>query len=93
MTQYLPPNLLVLFQARPPIPYLPPPDLEKNKPAPYSGVSTFLTQFEDPSTVDYSKITVVENKDKKRKRVALEKEQKNVERISKEITKCTCFIA
>jgi U1 small nuclear ribonucleoprotein len=87
MTQYLPPNLLALFQARPPIPYLPPPDIDKKKLPTYDGVSAFLSQFEDPSTVDYSKIPSVETKDKKRKRIQMEKLEKNQGRIENEISK------
>lgn len=48
MTQFLPPNLLALFAAREPIPYLPPaaklPHEKKQKG--YDGVGAFLNVFE-----------------------------------------------
>ncbi|XP_052748370.1 U1 small nuclear ribonucleoprotein 70 kDa [Galleria mellonella] len=51
MTQFLPPNLLALFAARDPIPYLPPaaklPHEKKQKG--YDGVGAFLNIFEHPS--------------------------------------------
>lgn len=48
MTQYLPANLLALFAAREPIPYLPPPDKlpHEKKSRGYSGVGAFLDLFE-----------------------------------------------
>ena len=48
MTAFLPPNLLALFAARDPIPYLPPADKlshEKRR-ASYGGVSHYLKEFE-----------------------------------------------
>lgn len=48
MTQFLPPNLLALFAARDPIPYLPPagklPHEKKQKG--YDGIAAFLHHFE-----------------------------------------------
>lgn len=48
MTQYLPPNLLALFSARPPIPFKPPVDrLKRRKNAqPIAGIAEFLSEFE-----------------------------------------------
>lgn len=48
MTQFLPANLLALFTARDPIPYLPPPDKlpHEKKSKGYAGVGAFLDQFE-----------------------------------------------
>lgn len=48
MTQFLPPNLLALFAARDPIPYLPPTDKlpHEKKTRGYSGVGSFLGFFE-----------------------------------------------
>lgn len=48
MTQFLPPNLLALFAARDPIPYLPPAEklpYEKEI-APYHGIAAFVNNFE-----------------------------------------------
>lgn len=48
MTQFLPPNLLALFAARDPIPYLPPADKlpHEKKTRGYAGVGAFLGSFE-----------------------------------------------
>lgn len=50
MTQFLPPNLLALFEARPPVPYLPPAEdllIDKNaKRAPMTGVAAYVGLFE-----------------------------------------------
>lgn len=48
MTQFLPPNLLALFAARDPIPYLPPPDKlpHEKKTRGLAGVGAFLGDFE-----------------------------------------------
>lgn len=48
MTQFLPPNLLALFAARDPIPYLPPADKlpHEKKTRGYAGVGAFLSHFE-----------------------------------------------
>lgn len=48
MTQFLPPNLLALFAARDPIPYLPPTDKlpHEKKTRGYAGVGSFLGFFE-----------------------------------------------
>lgn len=57
MTACLPPNLLALFEARPPIPYLPPPtDLlidkkEKGKCPQITGIAEYVTLFEVSSFV------------------------------------------
>jgi hypothetical protein len=48
MTQFLPPNLLALFAARDPIPYLAPcdkPTYEKKRNT-YTGISDYLHYFE-----------------------------------------------
>ncbi|CAB3402559.1 unnamed protein product [Caenorhabditis bovis] len=77
MTQFLPPNLLALFEARPPIPYLPPPEdllIDKNaKRPPITGVAQYLSQFEDPA--DTPPKPVVETKEQKRQRRRREKEE------------------
>ena len=52
MTQYLPPNLLALFQAREPIPYLAPTDklLGEKPECKYGGVSKYVNFFESKSS-------------------------------------------
>jgi len=49
MTAFLPSHLLALFQARPPIPYIPPEnEVSFPKYPPYSGISQYLSHFESP---------------------------------------------
>lgn len=81
MTQYLPPNLLLLFQPRPPIAYLPP--VEKPTMPAYSGVAQFITQFEDPATVDYTKFRPIETKEQQRERKRKERQDVEDEKIEK----------
>jgi U1 small nuclear ribonucleoprotein len=81
MTQHLPPNLLALFQARPPIPYLPP--IEKQKPPSYNGIAQFTSAFEDPATVDYSAFKKIETKEERKERKRKERLAKEEEKISK----------
>ena len=52
MTKFLPPNLYVLFRARPPIEYIEP--LRKRKLPQYSGISAFLSRCEDPKLEGYT---------------------------------------
>jgi len=89
MTAFLPPNLLSLFAARPPVPYLPPVDEGKKALPPYSGLSAYISQFEDPATVDYSKVSgPVETKEKRAARLQQEHEARARARIAKELEKC-----
>merc|ERR1711962_1449649 len=70
MTQFLPPNLLALFTARPPIPFKPPVDgLKKRKNAqPYSGVTDFLSNFEVDPPPPATRGETREEKDIRRKK-------------------------
>jgi U1 small nuclear ribonucleoprotein len=81
MTQFLPPNLLLLFQPRPPIEYIPP--IDKPKLPAYSGVAQFVKQFEDPATVDYSQFKPVETKDQRRERKRKERQAAEEDKIEK----------
>ncbi|XP_046863068.1 U1 small nuclear ribonucleoprotein 70 kDa-like isoform X4 [Xenia sp. Carnegie-2017] len=76
MTAFLPSNLLALFAARPPIPYLPPLDKlgHQKKPWPYSGIASIVADFEDPE--DTPSPTRAETRDEKI-------ERKKCERIKK----------
>ena len=87
MTQFLPPNLLLLFQPRPPITYIPP--IDKPKLPAYSGVAQFVNQFEDPATVDYSKFRPLETKDQRRERKRKERQESEEEKIQKILATCT----
>lgn len=81
MTQYLPPNLLLLFQPRQPLNYLPP--IEKPKMPAYSGVAHLMSQFEDPATVDYTKFKPIETKDQQQERKRKERQDVEDEKIEK----------
>ena len=55
MTQFLPPNLLALFAARDPLPFLPPVDKlpHEKQHAPFTGISAFLSKFEVSGCILY----------------------------------------
>lgn len=89
MTQHLPPNLLALFQPRPPIPYIPP--IEKPKLPAYQGVASFVSQFEDPATVDYTAFRKVETKEERKDRKRKERLAKEEEKIAKALKSCMCL--
>jgi len=89
MTQFLPPNLLALFQARPPIPYLPPPDLKKRKLPAYQGVSSYLSAFEDPADTPPPQPPKPDTKESRKKRKREEKETANQQRITEQLESCT----
>jgi len=71
MTQFLPPNLLALFQARDPIPFMPPPSNRRLNEQPYSGVADRMNLFEDPK--DTPPPTRGETRDEKKERKRREK--------------------
>uniref|UniRef100_A0A8R1Y3Y0 U1 small nuclear ribonucleoprotein 70 kDa n=1 Tax=Onchocerca volvulus TaxID=6282 RepID=A0A8R1Y3Y0_ONCVO len=75
MTQFLPDNLLALFEARPPLPYKPPPDellVDRKRPK-MSGLSEYIHLFEDPK--DTPPKPVYETKEERRARRRKEKEE------------------
>lgn len=76
MTQYLPPNLLVLFAPREPLPYLPPTRKlpYERKTHGYEGVADYLQYFEDTKEVPAP--IKVESKEEKRERKRKEKAEK-----------------
>ncbi|CAO1395577.1 unnamed protein product [Diamesa tonsa] len=85
MTQFLPPNLLALFAARDPIPYLPPTDKlpHEKKTRGYSGVGSFLGFFEDPK--DTPPPTRVETKEERLERRRREKAEQVTYKLEREI--------
>lgn len=88
MTRFLPENLLVLFKADPPIPYLPP--IEKKKKARYDGVASYLSKFEDPATLTYadeSPFPLLTYEDL-RKRRREKRYQEELQKIESEMKKC-----
>ncbi|XP_013149014.1 PREDICTED: U1 small nuclear ribonucleoprotein 70 kDa-like [Papilio polytes] len=85
MTQFLPPNLLALFAARDPIPYLPPaaklPHEKKQKG--YDGVGGFLEKFELPSETPPP--TRVETREERMERRRRERAEQTAYRLEQEI--------
>lgn len=85
MTQFLPPNLLALFAARDPIPYLPPaaklPHEKKQKG--YDGVGTFLLGFELPG--DTPPPTRVETREERAERRRRERAEQAAYKLEQEI--------
>lgn len=91
--QALPPPLLALFAPRPPLQYLPP--FEKNKLPPYSGIAAYVTEFEDPSTVDYSQFTSMETRKEKQERIQKLRAEKHAKILEQALQNCIafCFLA
>lgn len=85
MTQFLPPNLLALFAARDPIPYLPPaaklPHEKKQKG--YDGVGAFLDVFEHPSETPPP--TRVETREERMERRRRERAEQTAYKLEQEI--------
>ncbi|KPI99636.1 PREDICTED: U1 small nuclear ribonucleoprotein 70 kDa [Papilio xuthus] len=85
MTQFLPPNLLALFAARDPIPYLPPaaklPHEKKQKG--YDGVGAFLHEFENPTQTPPP--TRVETREERLERRRRERAEQTAYRLEQEI--------
>ncbi|XP_073966642.1 small ribonucleoprotein particle U1 subunit 70K [Choristoneura fumiferana] len=85
MTQFLPPNLLALFAARDPIPYLPPaaklPHEKKQKG--YDGVGAFLNLFEHPSETPPP--TRVETREERLERRRRERAEQTAYKLEQEI--------
>ncbi|KAK7590387.1 hypothetical protein V9T40_002000 [Parthenolecanium corni] len=85
MTQYLPPNLLALFNPRDPIRYLPPtgklPYEKKNRG--YVGVADFVKFFEDPK--DTPPPTKVETREERKDRRKRERAEQVAYKLEQEI--------
>lgn len=85
MTQYLPPNLLALFAARDPIPYMPPVDKlpHEKKSRGYLGLGNFLNDFEDPKDTPAPK--KVETRQERLERRRREKAEQVAYKLEREI--------
>lgn len=85
MTAFLPPNLLALFAARDPIPYLPPTDKlsHEKKRNGYGGVAQYLTNFEDPK--DTPPPTRVETKDERKERKRKERAEQIAYKLEQDL--------
>lgn len=88
MTQFLPPNLLVLFAPRDPIPFLPPADKlpHEKKNRGYTGVSDCLNFFEDPK--DTPPPTRVETREERLERRRRERAEQVAYKLEQEIAVC-----
>jgi U1 small nuclear ribonucleoprotein len=82
MTRYLPPNLLNLFSARPPIEYAAP--VSKRRMLPYNGVSQFISFFKDPKDDPPPEPLKLLNRDERKALKRKEKQEKEQLRIEKE---------
>ncbi|EDV31613.1 uncharacterized protein Dana_GF14460, isoform B [Drosophila ananassae] len=85
MTQYLPPNLLALFAARDPIPFMPPVDKlpHEKKSRGYLGVANFMADFEDPKDTPLPK--TVETRQERLERRRREKAEQVAYKLEREI--------
>ncbi|KAH8410136.1 hypothetical protein KR009_006756 [Drosophila setifemur] len=85
MTQYLPPNLLALFAARDPIPFMPPVDKlpHEKKSRGYLGVANFMVDFEDPKDTPLPK--TVETRQERLERRRREKAEQVAYKLEREI--------
>ncbi|KAH8377577.1 hypothetical protein KR093_006109 [Drosophila rubida] len=85
MTQYLPPNLLALFAAREPIPFMPPVDKlpHEKKSRGYLGVAKFMSDFEDPKDTPLPK--TVETRQERLERRRREKAEQVAYKLEREI--------
>lgn len=85
MTQFLPPNLLALFAARDPIPYVPPVDKppHERKQRGYLGVGTFLAEFERPEETPPP--TRVETREERLERRRRERQEQVAYELEREI--------
>ncbi|XP_017041394.1 U1 small nuclear ribonucleoprotein 70 kDa [Drosophila ficusphila] len=85
MTQYLPPNLLALFAARDPIPFMPPVDKlpHEKKSRGYLGVAKFMADFEDPKDTPLPK--TVETRQERLERRRREKAEQVAYKLEREI--------
>ncbi|GBP11416.1 U1 small nuclear ribonucleoprotein 70 kDa [Eumeta japonica] len=85
MTQFLPPNLLALFAARDPIPYLPPANKlpHEKKQKGYDGVGAFLDWFEHPSETPPP--TRVETREERLERRRRERAEQTAYKLEQEI--------
>jgi U1 small nuclear ribonucleoprotein 70kDa len=87
MTDKLPPNLLQLFTARPPLRYLPPSDIgpEKRKTTTVSGIAAFLSAFEHIDD-EYDPSDTAEQAKERRRAAKLLRNQKL---LREGVEKCT----
>ncbi|KAG5382288.1 hypothetical protein IGI04_033758 [Brassica rapa subsp. trilocularis] len=82
----LTPNLLKLFEPRPPLEFLPPP--EKRKCPPYTGMAQFVSGFAEPGDPEYAPPKPeVETPAQKRERIHKSRLEKGVEKAAEDLQK------
>jgi len=82
----LTPNLLKLFEPRPPLEHKPP--VEKRKAPPYSGIASFVAKFAEPEDPEYAPpVPKVENKEEKKARIRQNKLEKGAAKAAEELEK------
>jgi U1 small nuclear ribonucleoprotein len=88
MTDKLPPNLLALFAARPPLRYLPHPDHapEQRQSAAISGVAAFLPALKEQAQQPYEH---TESWFERRIRIKAEKKEALEKHLTKDFEACT----
>jgi len=84
MTQFLPPNLLALFAARDPIPYLPPVERlsHEKRTTGYTGISDYLQYFETGPPPPRQKYETKEERQERRRK---EKQEQVTYKLEQEI--------
>ncbi|KAF3565662.1 hypothetical protein DY000_02011780 [Brassica cretica] len=82
----LTPNLLKLFEPRPPLEFLPPP--EKRKCPPYTGMAQFVSHFAEPGDPKYAPPKPeVETPAQKRERIHKSRLERGVEKAAEDLQK------
>lgn len=85
MTAFLPPNLLKLFEPRPPLEYVEPP-LHRELP-PYTGIAGYVDLFEDPNEAkkdeNYTPFETVETREQRIDRKKKVKEERAAKLVAK----------
>ncbi|CAN8277635.1 unnamed protein product [Cochlearia groenlandica] len=82
----LTPNLLKLFEPRPPLEFQPPP--EKRKCPPYTGIAQFVSRFAEPGDPEYAPPKPeVETPAQKRERIQKLRLEKGVEKAAEDLKK------
>ncbi|KAJ4891046.1 U1 small nuclear ribonucleoprotein 70 kDa [Raphanus sativus] len=80
----LTPNLLKLFEPRPPLEFQPPP--EKRKCPPYTGMAQFVSHFAEPEDPEYAPLKPdVETPAQKRERIHKSRLEKGVEKAAEDL--------
>ncbi|XP_062206057.1 U1 small nuclear ribonucleoprotein 70 kDa-like isoform X2 [Phragmites australis] len=82
----LTPNLLKLFEPRPPLEYKPP--LEKRKCPAYTGMAQFVSHFAEPGDPEYSPpVPKCETRSEKKARIRMNKLEQGAAKVAEEIQK------